>query len=88
MKIVKAYKCEFCRHGRPYASKSSCETHESRCFYNPVTHSCATCWYLKMGHQLIEKGLSRAFWYCNRQENVADFLTTACKNWKLRKDAA
>lgn len=84
MKIVKAYKCGFCHRGHAYMSKGTCEAHEARCFYNPITHSCATCRYLKMGQQMIKKGYSRAFWYCSRLEKENDFLTTACRMWKQR----
>lgn len=41
MEIVKAYKCDFCE--RIYENQSSCRSHESRCYYNAKTKSCATC---------------------------------------------
>ena len=43
MKEVKSFKCEYCSK---YAmSKSYIKSHEKKCFHNPVTKSCVTCWY-------------------------------------------
>lgn len=85
MRIVKAYKCEYCLRSRPYASKSACEAHEERCFSNPDTHSCATCKFKGEGREQIRKGLFRTTYHCNARKPF-ECLTTDCPSWKLRVD--
>ena len=41
MHEVKAYRCSYCK--KYGLSKSNIKKHESGCFRNPVTRSCATC---------------------------------------------
>ncbi|MGV8092507.1 MAG: hypothetical protein AB2L24_11665 [Mangrovibacterium sp.] len=43
MKEIKAFKCEYC--GKHTTSKSYIKAHEKKCFHNPATRSCVTCWY-------------------------------------------
>lgn len=46
MKEVKTNQCDFCT--KTSFNKGSIKTHEKKCFYNPVTQSCATClWFSK-----------------------------------------
>ena len=44
---VDGYICDFCKAAksvkRVYATKGSCARHESSCYRNPKTKSCATC---------------------------------------------
>jgi hypothetical protein len=42
MKEIKAFKCEYC--GKHATSKSYIKAHEKKCFHNPATKSCVTCW--------------------------------------------
>ena len=44
MKKVTAYQCDFCSFCR--LTKKSVQKHEKRCFYNPATASCGSCWFL------------------------------------------
>ena len=87
MKVIRAYKCQFCRRGRAYISASSCLAHEDRCHDNPASRSCATCNYLH--RYLIENerkpgGWSRA--YTCLAEEPGRALTTRCHSWELRPD--
>jgi hypothetical protein len=43
MKEIKAFKCDHC--GKHAMSKSYIKSHEKKCFHNPATKSCVTCWY-------------------------------------------
>jgi len=43
MKEIKAFKCDFC--AKQAMSKGYIKAHEKKCFHNPVTKSCVTCWY-------------------------------------------
>ena len=42
MKEVIRYECEFC-NSKNYKHKSSCKSHEKKCYANPKTKSCRTC---------------------------------------------
>jgi len=44
MKTVSAYECDYC--GRYGKTKKPILKHEARCYYNPNTRSCGTCFYL------------------------------------------
>jgi len=48
MEKVEIYKCDFCKRTSFY--KASIKAHERKCFYNPDTHSCATCLWLNTNH--------------------------------------
>lgn len=41
MIVIEAYECFYC--GKVFKQKSSCKKHEDKCFFNPVTRSCAGC---------------------------------------------
>jgi hypothetical protein len=46
MKEVKTNQCDFCT--KTSFDKGSIRVHEKKCFFNPVTQSCATClWFSK-----------------------------------------
>ncbi len=83
MKIVKAYKCEFCLRSRPYASRNTCEAHEERCFDNPASRSCATCKYLNREMVPIKDrpGYVTLEYEC-KAKKPGDVLTTDCMSWK------
>ena len=84
MKIVQSYRCEFCSHARPYASKSACAAHEARCFRNPATRSCATCKYADIALVPVEDrpGCVTTETRCKARK-PAEPLTTLCPSWKL-----
>ena len=91
MLIIKAYKCEFCPRGNAYLSKSSCEKHEARCFYNPDSHSCATCRFKGSRAvqapgkiQKIAPGCVAREYFCQAKK-PGKCLTTDCPSWKLQK---
>lgn len=48
MKEIISYKCEYCRKTSLY--KENMKKHESECFYNPETKSCATCVWSSRTH--------------------------------------
>jgi hypothetical protein len=46
MKEIKTNQCDFCT--KTSVNKASIKVHEKKCFYNPITQSCATClWFSK-----------------------------------------
>lgn len=41
MKKIQAFRCEYCT--KIYENRGSASSHERKCFFNPSTHSCASC---------------------------------------------
>jgi hypothetical protein len=78
MKEVKTNQCDFCT--KTSFNKGSIRVHEKKCFYNPGTHSCATClWYSKI---LISDHPARCFMgekYVSVNEFRTIFKTKCCK---------
>lgn len=87
MITVRAYKCEFCPHGRPYASITSCRAHEEICFDNPATKSCATCKHLHRFLAPIEgkPGYVKRAYKCLAKK-PGDPLKTQCSAWRREVD--
>jgi len=87
MKTVTAYKCEFCHHGRPYASQSACAAHEDRCFHNPATRSCATCKHADIVVVPVDgrPGYVTTETHCKARK-PGEPLTTLCPSWKPQED--
>jgi len=82
MKIIQAYRCEYCPRTRPYVTPRAIAAHESRCFHNPETHSCATCENLRHSHKPgARKGYVTDAWSCTADAPLAP-LTTNCPAWK------
>lgn len=68
-KKITAYACSFGCGQRVVTSKKSMEDHETRCFYNPATKSCATCRHFYLDCDIPE---------CDKGK---DPLTTKCPDW-------
>ncbi|MFC2080369.1 hypothetical protein ACFLRQ_02730 [Bacteroidota bacterium] len=68
MKKVNAFKCAHCK--KIYELKSSCRSHEYRCYHNPKTTSCATCVFLWMDSAEIDKD-QIAYQVCLANRNIS-----------------
>lgn len=53
MHEIKAYQCAYCK--KYSKSKSVIKKHETECFHNPVTKSCATCANCSREHYKVDK---------------------------------
>lgn len=85
MKIIQAYQCEFCPKSSAYVSKTACQAHETRCFDNPATRSCATCEHLTRYNTPVpgRPGFVTPAFEC-RAKKPSEPLTTGCRGWKHR----
>jgi hypothetical protein len=82
MRTLLAYKCSFCIRARPYASRSACAAHETRCFDNPTTRSCATCEHLVHSYvPAAREGCVKDAWSCAASD-LLNPLTTECHDWE------
>ena len=87
MKEITAYQCDYCTNYYNY--KSNAKRHENRCFHNPSTQSCATCYFYE--DRLINEDFDGDEPICNagivfgytERERVQ--LRTNCDKWKLRE---
>lgn len=83
MEKIEAYMCSHC--GKIYETSKKCRKHESRCYYNKSTKSCATCAFLKV--ECKKKPNVSGFVYvqfqaCIVNENIAHGrLRTYCKKY-------
>lgn len=79
MKEVKINQCDFCT--KTSFNKGSLKIHEKKCFYNPITRSCATCLWFSQKH------LSGSPTICFAREKYASvneyksILKTNCIKW-------
>ena len=78
MKEVKTNQCDFC--SKTSLNKGSLRVHEKKCFYNPLTQSCATClWFSRTyGFETIECYVGEVK-DCNK--SLKPKLKTRCNKW-------
>jgi hypothetical protein len=97
MKEVKAFVCDFCPRKKRFAQRGTALRHESRCFYNPVRKSCATCknFYKERGDKpdystgypgdpgglYCELGILPIYM---GPEEPPKTMTSECEKWELR----
>lgn len=89
MKQVLSFKCNYCN--KIYALKDSCRSHESRCYFNPRTQSCASCRFLKFKDYEYASGHHVAIRTCLRNYDVTRKMKTRCSGYldkKLKADKA
>lgn len=79
MKKIEAYKCNFCK--KVYENRSSCKSHEYKCYYNPKTQSCAGCAFLLRSSIEISKARFYEFSACLVNHNVIGNLRTKCQDF-------
>jgi len=85
MKKVESYHCSYCN--KLYEKKSSCKSHEYRCYYNPKTRSCATCAYIDSVLFDFKPGNFNAYFACLLNNDITSIkLTTKCDSYKNNKD--
>lgn len=89
MKEIKAFRCTYC--DKIYAFRDSCRSHESRCYFNPKTHSCASCRLLQFKDYEYTSGYHVAIRTCLRNYDVTRKMKTRCSGYldkKLKADKA
>lgn len=89
MNKVESYQCSHCT--KIYISKETCRKHESRCYFNPRTQSCASCRFLKFKDYEYASGHHVALRTCLRNYDVTRKMKTRCSGFldkKLKADKA
>ena len=76
MKEVRTYKCKFCK--KIYENKSTCSSHEQRCYFNPKTQSCAACAYYVGIESMERNGTHIKFKACSQNHSIEKELKTNC----------
>jgi hypothetical protein len=84
MKIIEAYKCNYCN--KVYQLKKSCQAHERKCYTNPETKSCASCKFLQQKDYQYQTGYYISLMTCLRNHDVTSKLKTACKDFHFIKE--
>ncbi len=79
MKQISAFSCSHCN--KIYALKDSCRSHESRCFFNPKTSSCASCRFLQYKDYEYASGHHVAIRTCIRNLDVTRKMKTRCSGY-------
>jgi hypothetical protein len=79
MKSVNSYKCSYC--DKLYESKDSCRSHESRCYFNPKTKSCASCAFLKYDSYEYKPHYTCSVKTCMKNHDVTGKLKTKCDDY-------
>lgn len=84
MKPIEAYKCEFC--GKVYELKSSCSSHQNRCYFNPKTRSCASCEFNVEDREEYKPHHFRVFRSCTMKHPIAQGLKTKCEDYQCKME--
>lgn len=84
MKEIKAYKCGFCN--KVYENKSSCRSHEYKCYFNCRTRSCAGCTFLLRTETKVSTGTHFQFNACLLNHDIVRKLKTKCPDFADEKD--
>lgn len=84
MKTVQAYKCDYC--GKVYENKSTCRSHEYRCYFNPRTKSCASCCFFSIATREYKPCQLIQYKVCYVNINIIKKgLQTKCKKYLNKK---
>ena len=83
MKKVEAFKCAHCT--KIYLSKETCRKHESKCYFNPRTQSCASCRLLQFKDYEYTSGYHVAIRTCLRNYDVTRKMKTRCSGYLYKK---
>ena len=78
-----------CEHGcgrNLLVSRSRMEAHETRCFFNPETKSCATCGNFDKATRPIDEYEPPEAAGCDAGIDITKRLVTGCAAWKQRKE--
>ena len=84
MKEIKAYKCGFCN--KVYEKRSSCKSHEYKCYFNPKTKSCSGCAFLLEVAIEVSVGTHFEFNACSLNHDIMRKLKTKCPDFADKKD--
>jgi hypothetical protein len=78
MKEVIINQCDYCN--KSSFNKGSLRAHEKKCFFNPLTQSCATCLWFSRKHNL-EPIACFVGEYKYLEINLKPKLRTMCNKW-------
>ncbi|MBP7508450.1 MAG: hypothetical protein KA807_11540 [Prolixibacteraceae bacterium] len=84
MEKVIAFQCQYC--GKLYNEKSSCKSHEYRCYFNSRTRSCASCIFNKRETLSYQEDKSVVVTTCLKNNEVYRGLKTACEDYHYKRD--
>jgi len=76
MKTITAYKCQHC--GKIYEKNQSCKSHESKCYFNPKTFSCASCAFKIFGEYKMPNDHFTNVRTCMLNFDITSRLKTKC----------
>ena len=79
MKEVKTNQCDFCT--KTSFDKGSIRVHEKKCFYNPITQSCATCLWFSKKHVSGPTNCLVDESYELSVNGIKTILRTKCTKW-------
>jgi hypothetical protein len=80
MKQVMINQCDFCK--KVSFHKSNLRQHEKICFFNPITRSCATCFWCSMHFEMWPAECFKGEFKFEIAENTTrPKLKTQCKKW-------
>jgi hypothetical protein len=79
MKQVTINQYDFCE--KTSFSKGSISQHEKKCFYNPTTQSCTTCFWFSRVHGLGDDIACYVGKLKEANESEKQKLKTMCKSW-------
>lgn len=79
MRQIQAFSCSHC--DKIYSKKDSCRSHEYRCYFNPRTRSCASCWFLR--HEDYEYASLHhvSLRSCLKNHDLTRRMKTSCVNF-------
>jgi len=83
MESINASKCKYC--GKVYKLKSSCKSHEYRCYFNPRTKSCASCRNLEYLDFYYKPGYSLSVRTCLKNIDISRQIRTYCPQYETKK---
>ena len=79
MQEVKTNQCDYCT--KTSFNKGSIRVHEKKCFYNPVTKSCATCLWFSQKHVSGPTNCLVGESYDLSVNRLKSILRTKCTKW-------
>ena len=80
MKQVMINQCDFCE--KTSFAVSTIKKHEKKCFFNPVTRSCAACLWFSRVHDIGNETMCYIGKFLKAPEGERQKLQTNCPSWK------
>jgi len=79
MKEIKTNQCDYCT--KTSFNKGSIRVHEKKCFYNPVTKSCASCLWFSKKYVSEPSYCLMGESYELSENGIKTILRTKCTKW-------